>query len=41
MHSCVQDAELIRFGLTLTGPGQVGLRNVELVRAPSSDLARP
>jgi hypothetical protein len=26
------DAELIRFGLTLTGPGQVALRNVELSR---------
>ena len=26
------DAELIQFGLTLTGPGQVGLRNVELTR---------
>lgn len=26
------EAELIRFGLTLTGPGQVGLRNAELTR---------
>jgi hypothetical protein len=27
------DAELIQFGFTLTGPGQVRLRNVELTRA--------
>jgi hypothetical protein len=27
------DAELIRFGVTLAGPGQVDLRGVELVRA--------
>jgi RNA polymerase sigma factor (sigma-70 family) len=26
------DAVVIRFGLTLTGPGQAGLRNVELIR---------
>ena len=27
------DAELIRFGLTLTGPGQVSLRDVRLTRS--------
>lgn len=27
-----EDAELIRLGLTLTGPGQVALRNTELTR---------
>ncbi len=35
------DAELIRFGLTLIGPGQAGPRNVEPVRATASGLARP
>jgi hypothetical protein len=29
------DAEFIRFGLTLTGPGHIGLRNAELTRAGS------
>jgi hypothetical protein len=27
------DAELIRFGLTLDGPGQVALRNAQLTRS--------
>lgn len=30
------DADLIRFGLTVTGPGRVRLRNVELTPSPSS-----
>jgi hypothetical protein len=28
------DAQIIRFGITLTGPGRVELRNVELTRSP-------
>jgi hypothetical protein len=37
------DAELIRFSLTLTGPGQVALRNPELTpaRVPTASWQRP